>query len=409
VALKPNFIRHWNAGPAATCSVDSVITHGSVVRALADYAFRAVGGSGSVTIAEAPQQDCDFARIREIAGLAALQDRFAARGLSLGVLDLRREAVRFADGVITERRALPGDPLGYREVDLGAHSFFEGSGLDPRGFRGADYDPGPTVDNHQGGRHVYLLSETVLRADLIVNLPKWKTHKKTGVTLALKNLVGINGDKNWLPHHTVGENGDEFPGRGLLDRARSAGVELARSALARGHATGLLRLLRRAEGGLRGDDFVRSGNWHGNRTTWRMCCDLNRCVYYSDAQGLHLGAPAPVRRVLTVLDGIVAGEGEGPLAPRDVPLGIVLASLDPVALDLVAVRLMGFDARRIPKIWEPMRAPGARITAVREEADVEVAERAAGAGCEVRPLAALAPLRRFAAHSGWRGAIEAAP
>ena len=64
------------------------------------------------------------------------------------------------------------------------------------------------------GHNDYLLSETVLSADLVVNLPKLKTHKKTGVTLALKNMVGINGDKNLLPHHSVGSiaaGGDEYP------------------------------------------------------------------------------------------------------------------------------------------------------------------------------------------------------
>ena len=76
-----------------------------------------------------------------------------------------------------------------------------------------------------------------------------------------------------------------------------------------------------------------------------MCLDLNRCLYYSDARGTHFDAPAPVRTVLTLLDGVVAGEGEGPLAPRDVPLGAVLAATDPIALDLAALRLMGFDER----------------------------------------------------------------
>jgi uncharacterized protein (DUF362 family) len=405
VVLKPNFIRHWNPSPDA--SVGSVITHGAIVRAVADFAFRAVGASGSVTIAEAPQQDCDFAQIRAIAGLDAMQADFARAGLTLGVIDLRREAVSFANGVITQRRALAGDPLGYREVDLGSASFFEGSGLDPRRFRGADYDPGPTVANHSAGRHAYLLSETVLRADLIVNLPKWKTHKKTGVTLALKNLVGINGDKNWLPHHTVGEGGDECPAgpNSWLDRARSRAIEIARGPLARGHAVSLLRGLRRVEGALRGDGFIRSGNWHGNRTTWRMVCDLNRCLYYSDAKGLHLGAPAPLRPVLSVLDGVIAGEGEGPLAPRDVPLGLVLASLDPIALDLAAVRLMGFDEQRIPKIWEALRDPGPRVTGVRRVQDVTVSEIANGARIDT-PLQQLAPAHRFAAHPGWRGQVE---
>jgi uncharacterized protein (DUF362 family) len=138
-----------------------------------------------------------------------------------------------------------------------------------------------------------------------------------------------------------------------------------------------------------------------------MCVDLNRCLYYSDANGAHFDAAAPVRRVLTVIDGVVAGEGEGPLAPLDVPLGAVLAATDPVALDLAAVRLMGFDERRLPKVWEPIRDTGLRITAVRSPADVEI--------CEVDPidfretrrtLDELAAPRPFASHPGWRGTLE---
>ena len=409
IVLKPNFIRHWN--PFAEGTIESVITHGSVVRAVADYAFLAAGSEGSVVLAEAPQQDCDFDRIREIVGLDPIV-RFYEEALhrELEVIDLRREAVIFRDGIIVSRNPLPGDPKGYRAVDLGERSFFTGSGLEPGRFRGADYDPTVTTEHHVGGRNAYLLSETVLSADLVVNLPKLKTHKKTGVTLALKNLVGINGDKNWLPHHSVGapgEGGDEFPGSRWIDRLRSHATELARPLLRRGVGLGFFRVARRLENAARGTDFIRSGNWHGNRTTWRMCCDLNRCLYYSDASGLHLEAPAPVRTVLTVIDGIVAGEGEGPLAPGDVPLGVILAGTDPVAVDLAAVRLMGFDERHIQKVWEPTRDPGPRITAVREPGDVLVAETAAGSFA-VRELGLdeIQAARPFAPHPGWLGHIE---
>ena len=408
VVLKPNFIRHWN--PAEGAGVDGLITHGAILRAAADYAFLAVGAEGSVVVAEAPQHDCDFDRIREIAGLDELVRCYEATlRRELGVIDLRREAVVFRDGVIVERRELPGDPAGYRVVDLGDQSFFRDSGLDPRRFRGADYDPRPTEERHADGRNEYLLSETVLSADLVVNLPKLKTHKKTGVTLALKNLVGINGDKNWLPHHCVGPvslGGDEFPEARWSDRLRSRATEIARPWLARGRGVGLFRAARRLERAARGDTFVRSGNWWGNRTTWRMCLDLNRCLYYSDRKGLRLDAPRPVRTVLTVLDGIVAGEGEGPLAPRDVPLGVVLAATDPVALDLVAVRLMGFDERRIPKVWEPIHRGGARITAVADPADEEVGEVAADFEPRTLSLEGIRPERTFVAHTGWAGHIE---
>lgn len=409
IVLKPNFIRHWN--PLEEASIESVITHGAVVRAVADYAFLAAGAEGSVVVAEAPQQDCDFARIREIVGLDAIV-RFYEETIqrSLEVIDLRREAVIFRDGIIVERRALPGDPAGYRAVDLGACSFFAGSGLDPERFRGADYDPTVTAEQHRGGRNAYLLSETVLSADLVVNLPKLKTHKKTGVTLALKNLVGINGDKNWLPHHSVGspdQGGDEFPGSRWIDRARSRATDLARPLLRRGVGLAFFRLARRIENAARGDAFVRSGNWYGNRTTWRMCCDLNRCLYYSDRHGLHLDAAVPVRQVLTVIDGIVAGEGEGPLAPLDVPLGAVIAATDPIAADLVAVRLMGFDERRLPKIWEPIRDSGPRITAVTDPSEVTVGETdAIEVAVRDRSLDELRAERPFVAHPGWRGHVE---
>jgi uncharacterized protein (DUF362 family) len=413
VVLKPNFIRHWNPTEGEGASVESVITHGSILRVMVDYALLAVGREGSVTVAEAPQQDCDFERIREIAGLDALVAHVEGLGRHLEVIDLRREAVRFEDHVVAERRSLPGDPAGYRALDLGRRSFFEASGLDPARFRGADYDPGPTAEHHRDGRNEYLLSETVLSADLVVNLPKLKTHKKTGVTLAIKNLVGINGDKNWLPHHSLGpvaEGGDEFPDARTIDRLRSRATEIARPILARGRMLKLFGLLRRVENAARGEDFIRAGNWYGNQTTWRMCCDLNRCLYYSDAKGFHLDASEPVRRVLSVIDGIVAGEGEGPLAPTDVPLGAIVASLDPVAADLVAVRLMGFDARRIPKIQGAMRDDGPRITAVRSPDDVVVGvartnEEGAGEPQD-RRLDELQCSRVFLPHTGWRGHIE---
>ena len=109
-------------------------------------------------------------------------------------------------------------------------------------------------DRHVDGRNEYLLSATVLSADLVVNLPKLKTHKKTGVSLALKNLVGINGDKNWLPHHCAGsvaQGGDEFPGARLVDRLRSRATDLARRRLRHGSGTGLFRLARRLENAAR--------------------------------------------------------------------------------------------------------------------------------------------------------------
>jgi len=88
-------------------------------------------------------------------------------------------------------------------------------------------------------------------------------------------------------------------------------------------------------------------------------------------------------------------------------LGVVLASVDPIALDLAAVRLMGFDESRIPKISETMATPGLRLSSVGSVADVEVREVIEGS-FETRavPLADLMPEECFAAHPGWQGHVE---
>jgi len=46
---------------------------------------------------------------------------------------------------------------------------------------------------------------------------------------------------------------------------------------------------------------------------------------------------------LAVMDAVIAGEGNGPIASRGRFLGCILASDDPVALDVIAAELAGFD------------------------------------------------------------------
>jgi uncharacterized protein (DUF362 family) len=110
---------------------------------------------------------------------------------------------------------------------------------------------------------------------------------------------------------------------------------------------------------------------------------------------------------LTVCDGIVAGEGEGPLSPGDRPLGVVIASTDPVAVDLTAIALMGFEAEKLPKVRRAMTDTGLRITQVHSEADVALyliePPNTEPVSCE---LAAITGSNPFDAHPGWRGAIE---
>jgi len=50
-----------------------------------------------------------------------------------------------------------------------------------------------------------------------------------------------------------------------------------------------------------------------------------------------------IKPQLSVIDGSVAMEGDGPMQGTPVHFGVVIAGTDPVATDLVATRVMGFD------------------------------------------------------------------
>lgn len=57
-----------------------------------------------------------------------------------------------------------------------------------------------------------------------------------------------------------------------------------------------------------------------------------------------------VKPHLSLIDGVVGMEGEGPSAGKPVNAGVVLASRDPFALDYVAVTLMGINPMDVPTI-----------------------------------------------------------
>ncbi len=58
--------------------------------------------------------------------------------------------------------------------------------------------------------------------------------------------------------------------------------------------------------------------------------------------------PETQRRFFSVVDGIVAGEGEGPLSPTPRPEGIIIAGFDLVAVDIAAAEYMGLPHLEIP-------------------------------------------------------------
>jgi uncharacterized protein (DUF362 family) len=365
VLLKPNYVRNFHE-TTGEYSV-SLITHGSVIRVMLDYVAIALGGKGRVIIADSPQNDAVFDEILRHTGIPEIRELYRNNSsIHIEVYDLRIEYVHKVDGVLVRHDKLPGDPLGYETVDLGKESSFEQISYKSQMFRGAEYSLSEMQKHHAPGKHEYPLCRTILQADALINLPKLKTHKKCGVTLSLKNMIGINGNKNWLPHHTEGipaQGGDQFAEDRIKNRLEHKAVRAFKEyfpilgPLRRYVAQPIKGFGKRIFGDTN-VNRIRSGNWWGNDTVWRTCIDLKRILLYADKNGIMQNEPQ--RRYFTLIDGIVGGEGNGPLAPDDKPCGLILAGGNPVLTDALAAYIMGFDYHHIPIIsraFDAMRWP----------------------------------------------------
>ena len=115
------------------------------------------------------------------------------------------------------------------------------------------------------------IDRVVLEADVIINLPKLKTHSLTLLTLGVKNLFGcIPGPKKPLWHLKAGKDQETFA---------------------------------------------------------RILADIYDVV----------------RPSLTLLDGVVGMEGNGPNSGRPIPIGLILASDDSLSLDQIVCDLLGIS------------------------------------------------------------------
>lgn len=367
VIIKPNFVidSHKEGG-----ELYSIITHPSIIRAVVDYVYIALEGNGRIIIADAPQMDADFNAILGKTKLEAIQDLYSSElGFELEVIDLRefwcdtRKSKKAQAAYTKYRTRLPGDPQGQVIVDLGEESLLYG--LDHRNFYGADYDRMEVMSYHHGKAQKYVMSRTVLSANVMILLPKLKVHQKVGVTLNMKCLVGTVTNKNCLVHYRLGtplDGGDQLP-EAVLRKKEKVLVGLERLAadlfLSHGNPAAdaiydfsarlAKRFFKKLALGIRKDiKLLDYGNWYGNDTAWRMVVDLYKVLLYADSQGnLH---KTPVRKFFSIIDGIIAGEGKGPLAPFCKECRTLVAGFNPIAVDVVSTRLMGFDYNRVKMI-----------------------------------------------------------
>jgi uncharacterized protein (DUF362 family) len=408
IVIKPNLVRHVHGNGGG---LESVVSDPRILRAVVDYAVDAVAPGGEVIIADSPLQSCDLGALSTAMGLSELMTAASRLDVQVRLVDFRREWVaKRPDGLLGRRTPLSGDPEGYVAVNLGDDSALKALADDPKRFRITQYDPQITLRHHEGTAHEFLIPRSLLQADLVISLPKIKTHRKAGMTGALKNLVGINGSKAWLPHHRHGsirEGGDEY----LHPSWRKRLLTRIWEKMDRTPSLSVRRLLRRLDRMLRDSgrvlpfpDAYFEGSWWGNLTMAAMVCDLNRIFLYADAEGQL--QERPVRRMLVVADAVMAGEGEGPLEPTPREMGVMLAGFNPVAVDWVAATLMGFDPWKIPCLTRPLEPHALPLLDFRPQ-DLKVlspesSSAAVGLG-ELRGQVT----NPFVPAAGWQGHVEA--
>lgn len=194
-----------------------------------------------------------------------------------------------------------------------------------------DADEGVDVSPPGATFHRLRLIRRLLEADLVINLPKAKTHGQMAMTGAVKNGFGaVVGMEKAQWHFRAGKNPADFA-----------------------------RLL------------------------------------------LHIHGVINPR--LSILDGVVGMEGNGPSGGDPRPLGFLMAATDAHALDAVLARLWGLGARQVPTLAAALDAgllpppAGIRVVGPPPEA------------CRPRPawrLARPAPLRGFGGPAWLNAAME---
>lgn len=340
VLIKPNMVRHFNG--AKGCGMDCLVTHPSIVRAVIDYVVLALGGSGRIILADAPVQSCDFDVLIKELKYDKIANVFLKQDVHIELMDLRCFASCDEDVEVM---------MGKDSAFHFQENMYTASGK----FRVTNYLPEYMEKYHKGDKHSYSIAKALINTDVIINLPKPKTHRKAGITASLKNMVGCVARKECLPHHTKGskaERGDEYLKRSFFKKLQTDLQEKIDKLTAEGkkrqgiYSAADIFLYKAAR--LFQADIYKEGSWYGNDTLWRTVCDLCRIAMYADKNGTMTSECK--RKMFVLADMIVAGEGEGPLCPSPRSFGMLVGGAEQIAVDTVISALMGFSPERIPTI-----------------------------------------------------------
>ncbi|MBY9006053.1 MAG: DUF362 domain-containing protein, partial [Candidatus Lokiarchaeota archaeon] len=330
-----------------------------------DYAYIATGSTGKIIVGDAPQMNANIEEIYKFTKLPNLIQFLQKRKIPVRLIDFRLETIEIKGGVWAGRDKRKGTEV-FTIVDLKSDSFLYELEKEKEGnFYGADYNRKIVNYHHNKHRNEYCITTSLLDSDVVISVPKLKTHKKAGVTLNLKNFIGINSHKNYLPHYRIGsptQKGDAFPNMNPFLNTLKSLKYIFRDWFLSRYDSRLGRFFHRIFNLRKYLEyiiihaffpkfktyylFLDDGDWCGNDTIWRTVLDLNIILKYANKKGELKDSEQ--RRLFSVIDGIIAGDKDGPLEPSQKKANIILMGKDLLAIDLVATKIMGFKYQEIP-------------------------------------------------------------
>jgi uncharacterized protein (DUF362 family) len=407
VIIKPNWVRQSHQ--SREDEWDYVITHPAIITAVIKKVIGKLQNSGSILIMDGPETPSSFSAILSRNPVTEWKSLCQLKGIDFQIIDLRDDEWIVHDNVIIKRNKLNGDPKGKTEINLKHKSEFFGHKKSKMGYYGADYNIKETNHAHDGINNIYSVSKSVLAADVFINLPKLKTHKKSGITCCLKNLVGVNTYKNFLPHYSIGspvDGGDQFPQKSAKNILESKLLYFIKQhLLTNPFLTKIINPFFKPGKAFFGEtnNIIRSGNWHGNDTIWRMILDLNKIVLYADPDGILKEDFLTNRKnYIAIVDAILCGEKNGPKSPEPKKMGYLICGSNPVAIDATAAGLMGFNPLKIPVIERAFHIKSYKIVDFAyDDINVQIDETS-------YPLHSLPNEFKtvFEPHFGWRNILE---
>lgn len=347
ILLKPNLVKQCN--PRKPYDPICLFTHPNFI--LATLRVLLECSPKAITVGDAPIQNCHWESMLHpdfYDKINRLQKEF---DVPIRVVDFRK-VIFYPDKNVFGRSNRKDED--YLVFDVANRSYLEPITKDKNVFRVTNYNPDRMAKSHAKGMHKFCVAKEVFDADIVITMPKTKTHRMACITNSLKVLVGINGDKDYLPHHRIGSErhgGDCYKDHSLCRSLSERLLDFSNRHQGKcyfGFVRKVASLLWKLS--FPTPETSSNAGWYGNDTVWRMVLDLNTIALYGKADGTL--SDTPQRTLYTLTDAIIGGQGSGPLEPDPLALGFISFSNDPYLNDEVFGRLFNLDVERVPLLYQ---------------------------------------------------------